>query len=595
MRTTPTVLAAAALAVLPALPSAADPPLTERSENVTVVNSTNFCDSKPFTNPGGDLAFWGDRAVVLCGNDDESSTNDGFVVVDVSDPARPRRVSQFACAASSSDVAIWDDLVFLAVDRNSEQMAGSGPVGEDCSAPIASYQTHDAQIFRGVRIVSIADPGTPRLVANIPLEHVVGTDRRNFRGAHTVNVLPQRAADGTVSSVYVYVGSPTDKDTAVLDVPVSVTARGDVSISWIDTSQTILGCHDVSAFTPLGIAACTSVERGTVLWDIRDDEGTADDGASPTTPKQLVHIPVNDRGTRHHSAGFSWDGQTLILSNENSLAAAAVPTCLQDETGAGGGLFFYDISALFGEDPARRAVLRGYQPGHPGVTATWCTSVNFSVVPRADGRDVLIAGWYAGGTTVVDFTDEDPGPGYSAPRQVARFRASPLDPERGSLSRGSYWYRGHGWVGNAHGCAVSPVCIGPRDRGLDVLAIDGVGDTEIPVPYVQFGLQECLPAPFGAAHGAGLDCPAAVATALSLDLVGAPSQSVLVATLVERDSGQPVAGQPVRFLADGEEIGSATTGADGRAELAVDGSARRAHTVYTAVFDGTDQHQPAQA
>lgn len=595
MRTTGTLLAAAALAALPAPPAAADPPLTERSDNVTVVSSTNFCDQEPFTNAGGDLAFWGDHAVVLCGNDDQTSTNDGFVLVDVSDPAQPRRLSQFACAASSSDLAIWEDLVFLAVDRNTQEMGGSGPLGEDCAAPSASYLTHDAQIFRGVRIVSIADPASPQLVASIPLEHVVGTERRNFRGAHTVNVLPQRAPDGTASSVYVYVGSPLDKDMAVLDVPVTVSGPADVSVSWIDTTDKILGCHDVSSFTPLGIAACTSVDRGTVLWDVRDDEGTADDGASPTNPKLLVHIPVSDPGTRHHSAGFSWDGQTLVLSNENNMAAAAVPTCLQDETGSGGGLLFYDISALFGDIEAERAVLRGYQPGHPGVTATWCTSVNFSVVPRADGRDVLIAGWYSGGTTVVDFTDDDPGPGYSAPRQVAHFRASPLDPERGSLSRGSYWYRGHGWVGNAHGCTVSPVCFGPRDRGLDVLAIGGVGATEVPVPYVQFGLQECLPAPFGAAHGTQLSCPAAVPTSLGLELVGEPSQPVLVATLVERDSQQPVAGQTIRFLADGEEIGSATTSADGRAEFAVDGSARRAHTVYAAVFDGTEQHLAAQA
>ncbi|HVL65559.1 MAG TPA: hypothetical protein VM573_10370, partial [Actinomycetota bacterium] len=79
-----------------------------RAENMSLVANWN---PEGFRQ-GSDLAFWGNLAVL--GNYENPG---GFRLVDISNPARPRQVGQFACQGDQADVSIWEDLVFVSVDR----------------------------------------------------------------------------------------------------------------------------------------------------------------------------------------------------------------------------------------------------------------------------------------------------------------------------------------------------------------------------------------------------------------------------------------------------------------------------------------------
>jgi hypothetical protein len=106
----------------------------------------------------GSFAFWGKLAVVShAENGEEPTPDDGFVVLDVSDPTRPTQLSRFRCTGSYRDISVWKDLVFLSQD---ETTAGDG-----CDA--APTGTLDPEAFAGIRVMSIADPKNPVPVAAV--------------------------------------------------------------------------------------------------------------------------------------------------------------------------------------------------------------------------------------------------------------------------------------------------------------------------------------------------------------------------------------------------------------------------------------------
>src|SRR5918994_6807101 len=86
-----------------------------------------------FTSPNqatnSDLAFWGDHAFVGYYTGDTgfpagSGSRGGVRIFDISNPASPRLVSDFACDANQNDPIVWDrngngvaDLMLVAVDR----------------------------------------------------------------------------------------------------------------------------------------------------------------------------------------------------------------------------------------------------------------------------------------------------------------------------------------------------------------------------------------------------------------------------------------------------------------------------------------------
>lgn len=491
MHTIAALIAAVAVTASTALPAIAAPREDIRSENLTKLSSTLLCkdgqgdSTKGNRRHGGDLAFVGHLAVALCGNDDGDLRNDGFVLADIKDPVRPEKVGEFSCVASASDLAVYGHLVFLAVDRNMD--AGfygpyeTGGGADPCEAELGHHNDprEAERIFKGFRIVDISNPKAPRLVTSV---------RANTAGAHNVTVLPQRGADGTVEELHVYASAPTDSgENTVVRVPLSapeLAAEAENKRTLVTTGAK--GCHDISFFTPDDLAVCDALDQGSAIWEIPQVTFPGGD----VEPSLLALAPPDNPTVRHHSSAFSHDGEVLVVSNE-SFATIGTGRC--DGTSAaqgsrvGGGVFFFDISNVRGTRPgARVGPVVGYQPPQEAVTGAWCTAINLNVIPTRNGSDVAVVGWYAGGTTVIDFTD------YARPRQMAHYIGSPRDERQATVSRGSYWYNGHIYVGNTHGClGPGAGCFGGLDRGLDVLVLD-----DAPVSWrltgFDFGRQECL-------------------------------------------------------------------------------------------------------
>jgi serine protease AprX len=89
--------------------------------------------------------------------------------------------------------------------------------------------------------------------------------------------------------------------------------------------------------------------------------------------------------------------------------------------------------------------------------------------------------------------------------------------------------------------------------------------------------------------------PRPVTTDLSIEVGGTGSKRTFAATLIEARSGAPVAGAAIRFLADGRELGAATTDSTGRAVLTGKTPKFPGHHLFEAHFDGTDSHAPSSA
>lgn len=429
------------------------------------------------TAPGGDLAIWGDTAVLSQGSGDDDVTNDGFVIVDISDPAKPVEIGSFSCNGSGADISIWQDLVILSAQ------AQEGP---ECDAHAGSINVVDGrENFFGLHFVSIADPRDPELLASInTCPDLLDLEGCGFSHTHTlVPDLDHR--DPTTGKraprLIVYVNL---RNEIVVEVPLRDPAAAHV-VGRIDEAPppnnelfvtSTGGCHDVAVFLPRSLAACAAYSSRQVwIWDISD----------PVDPS-LVSIIDNHTWELAHGTGFSWDGTTLVVADE-SFENHQLGTCPGPGTSSPhSALWFYDIS------DARVPVLQGFYQLPQPVETGGCTAHQFNIVPLSSGRDVLVAGWGLGGTTVVDFTDP------ADPQQIAHYRAAPDDPELRSNPWSSYWYKGFIYANNMSlrfsGFTTS--------RGFDVFEVDDPRlQQHVRVNRFNFGTQECLPPPHGAAHG----------------------------------------------------------------------------------------------
>jgi serine protease AprX len=92
----------------------------------------------------------------------------------------------------------------------------------------------------------------------------------------------------------------------------------------------------------------------------------------------------------------------------------------------------------------------------------------------------------------------------------------------------------------------------------------------------------------------GVESESSKATLLSLAVDGHGSNSALIATLTEADeAGAAIQGRAIVFFADGDEIGTAVTDADGRALLSLPPRYRSGRSAFEAVFAGDDIYGPS--
>jgi hypothetical protein len=419
-------------------------PLDERSPNMTLIG--NFDDGGVYRQ-GSDEAFWGHTAIL--GAFDNPS---GFRLVDISDPTRPSEIGQFVCPGSQADVSVWEDLVFLSVDSprgdadpstdNAQCGMGGAP------APLAAA----SEAWEGIRVVDTSDPTNPQQIA------APYTDC----GSHTNTLVPDLANGRVLVYALSYPLNPqgvkcspvTHRKFSVVEVPLASPEDAKV-ISTPDVSPAI-GCHDVTVYPAIDLAAAACITESQ-LWDISD----------PANPEVISHI-TNPRIQIHHSTTLNWEGTTAVIGDEMT-GATVTPGCPEgaDEHTPLGALWFYDIS-----DRANPIEKGSFHIPQSQSDSLICTAHNFNTVPLRNDRDVLVSGWYNGGTTVVDFSDP------SAPAQLGYYIAKGPTQSSGTEARpdqtirstswSSYFYNGFIYTNNFDEDINS---LSPQSRGLDVFHI----------------------------------------------------------------------------------------------------------------------------
>ena len=535
-------------------------------DGVTLEHTGIHCYDRDGTpNHGGDMAFHGRRMVLACGADNSDLTDDGFVVLDITH-AEPRLLGRFTCVASASDIALWDDLVFLAVDSNNDTLpTGQQPDGngiprplfqgpakaapqpgvpdhevDTCDAPVVA-DDGEGSVFKGLRIVSIADPAVPQLLASIDLPDEPGrtrvSDHNPFDAdhpvsqalsevndrtvsVHNITLRPLPDADGEVRRVRLYLNDPEGGLNHSLDVPLDDPTQSVLDNQWRPTAgedgttntNAGTGCHDLAVLEQRGLGACSRLRGGTAVIDLATGVSLGDI-VGPRDP--VLVKPENRDLYAHHSGAFSYDGETLFLSDE-ALPSLALGRCARQGDPALGAVWAFSTRAEQGKLPYRGHVLP------PPVSDTdFCSSKQFNVIPMNDGRDVLVVAWTGGGTSVVEWDGER-----RRFETLATFVDRSGSRESWSGAWASHWYNGRIYVNNAHGCFFGDhTCVGPKNRGLDVLTLDRslrIHKHAVHQKRYGFAMQECLP-PVSRSDASAVCPPDPLATTAPAEPVDAAS------------------------------------------------------------------------
>ncbi|TGB18270.1 hypothetical protein E4099_02145 [Streptomyces palmae] len=376
-----------------------------------------------------DLAF--QDQYVFAGN------YDGFVVYDVSDPAAPRTVSQVLCPGSQNDISVSGNLLFLSTDSSRSD--------DSCSS--TTQPATEKSSWEGIKVFDITDKANPRYVAAV----------ETACGSHTHTLVPDR------KNVYVYVSSyspnaafpdcqpPHDgisivkvprehpERSAVIDFPVLFPDGGNPGDSDKPDMVPTSGCHDITSFPKLKLAAGACMGDG-ILMDISD----------PAKPRVLDRVEDLENFSFWHSATFNQRGTKVVFTDE--LGGGVGATCNAEVGSDRGADGIYDI---VGKGNHRKLVFRSYYkiPRHQADTEN-CVAHNASLIP-VKGRDIAVQAWYQGGVSIWDFTDS------AHPKEIGYFERGPISADKLSVggSWSAYYYNGH-------------IYSNDMAKGFDVLRID---------------------------------------------------------------------------------------------------------------------------
>ena len=396
------------------------------SDNVSHLTNIPKQDLK---GTNSDLAFQGKYA--FAGN------YDGFVIYDISRPKRPEVVSQVLCPGAQNDVSVSGDLLFLSTDSSRS----------DNSCNSTTQPATEKSSWEGMKVFDISDKRNPRYVAAV----------ETSCGSHTHTLAPDR------KNVYVYVSSYYPSETfpdcqpphdgisvikvprkapekaAVVDFPVLFPDGGNPGGSTNPGVSETTGCHDLTTFPKLKLAAGACMGDG-ILLDIAD----------PAKPRVIDRVEDNVNFAFWHSATFNERGNKVVFTDE--LGGGTSATCNEATGPTRGADGIYDI---VGKGDKRKLKFRSYYkiPRHQAATEN-CVAHNGSLIP-AKGRDIMVQAWYQGGVSIWDFTDS------TRPKEIGYFERGPISADK-LVSGGSwsaYYYNGH-------------IYSNDMTKGFDVLKID---------------------------------------------------------------------------------------------------------------------------
>lgn len=368
-----------------------------------------------------DIAFWGDLAF--------NGNYDGFRIIRAS-ASDPEELNWTHCNGDQGDIVVWGDILVRAWNS-------PAPAGRFCDGqPVPEG-------FEGMHVFDISDITDPELVGEVELSARTEADMPGC-GSHTLTLVP----DLDDNRVLVY--NATSGGNNALP-------EGMRECDWLDIIQVPLANPGTASHLhrePLegGHAAH---DNGAILGDV-DKLAVASghmsnvfDISDPADPEPLFTIEeegvCNTGGPlcngNWHSAGFTWDGEVVIMGWEPGGGAA--PECESTDPAVKKSAFFYDADT--GEKLGQWTLPRP-QDGTPPEN---CTIHNYNVVPKSDGNYALVVGNYQAGTWVVDFTNparprtvawSDPPP---LPQVTSPTTGMPVNELGGAWS--SYFYNGRIW------------------------------------------------------------------------------------------------------------------------------------------------------
>jgi hypothetical protein len=361
-----------------------------------------FPDGSPGRTVNSDIAFWGDLAF--------NGNYDGFRIIDISDPDDPQLVSWTHCNGDQGDIVVWEDVLVRSWN------AGKA-VARDCDGQTVPPG------WEGVHIFDISNLADPELVGEVELSARPEADAFGC-GSHTATAVPDLENDRLV--VYNQTSGGPCPFVGVLEVPLDdpgsasflrnepleeADAPHDSAVILGDVNMLAVASHDHANIFSIGAPGGGSFEDPEFLYTITEP-GVCNEPGNPLC------------NGNWHSAGFTWDGEVIILGWEPGGGAA--PECEASDPAVKKSAFFYDAET--------GAKLGQWTLPRPQTAAENCTIHNYNVVPNRNGRDVLVVGNYQAGTWVVDFSDP------ASPVTLGWSDPDPLVPTQLGGVWSSYWY-----------------------------------------------------------------------------------------------------------------------------------------------------------
>jgi hypothetical protein len=379
----------------------------------------------PWDTRNTDLAFWGKRVI--------QGRYDGFRVIDVSNPRKPKELAYFQCVSPQGDVGVYGDLVFRSVDSpqltNGCTTVGQNgsPTGAAC-APAPSPCTG----FEGIQIFDISNLNDIKLIASVALDC----------GSHTHTVVPEPAKNRVL--IYNSVsgntlqpnpgkygnrcpGPPFNREDIVevpLANPASAHLLGSFDLGEHDGMPVEI-CHDFGVILgKVNMGACAG--HGVAVFDLTD----------PANPHHMytTTAPTVDR---FHSAAFTWDGKYIVSGWEPG--GGTEPRCQVTGAPLAGGLVqTEEMKTAWFHDAETGEIVGKYVLPRPQSQYENCTVHNYNIIPHLK-RNLLVHGSYQSGTALVDFSD-------LTGREIAWMDPLPLDPPSPTSPGGRINFRGGDWA-----------------------------------------------------------------------------------------------------------------------------------------------------
>ena len=325
-----------------------------------------------------DIAFWGDLAI--------QGNWDGFSIRDISDPDNPTTVSRAFCDGNQGDIVVYEDIVVRAWNTPAGT-AGPFGAGLTCGGqPVPAG-------FEGMHVFDISDVEDPELVADVELSARAGADAFGC-GSHTITAVPDLENDRLI--IYNQTsGGPCPFIGMVevpLDAPEDARWIGNIPLEHLGATH---ATHDTGVILGDVNLLATASHDTAHVFDIGENEFP---GGSLTDPVLLYTVQEPGVGApagNWHSAGFTWDGETLILGWEPGGGLQA--ECEATDPDVKKSFFFYD--AKTGEKLGQWTLPR------PQGANENCTLHNYNTIPLKSGRDILASGNYQAGEWVIDITN----------------------------------------------------------------------------------------------------------------------------------------------------------------------------------------------